>query len=66
MPSSVWFKVQGYVTRGKGEYLKCILFQKDLQFERVVIDMEMGRRKSIKRLFQEYGRENVKDVYIAD
>ena len=32
----------------------------------VVVDVESGRRKSVKRLLQEYGRENVKDIYIAD
>jgi len=31
-----------------------------ITFERVVIDVENGRRKSIKRSLQEYGRANVK------
>jgi len=32
----------------------------------VVVDVENGRRKSIICSLQEYGRENVKDVYKAD
>ena len=40
--------------------------KKVITFERAVVDVENGRRKSVKRLLQEYGRENVKDIYIAD
>ena len=34
--------------------------------ESVVVDGVNVRRKSIKRSLQEYGRDNVKDVYISD
>jgi len=37
-----------------------------ITFKSVVVDVENGRRKSIKRSLQEYGRENVKNIYIAD
>ena len=37
-----------------------------ITFKSVVVDVKNGRRKSIKRSLQEYGRENVKNIYIAD
>ena len=36
-----------------------------ITFESVVVDVENGRRKSIKRLVQEYDSENVKYIYIS-
>ena len=40
--------------------------KKGITFERVVVDVEIGRHKSIKRSLQEYGRENVKNERIAE
>ena len=37
-----------------------------IKFESVVVDVENGRRKSITRSLQEYGRWIVKDICIAD
>jgi len=37
-----------------------------ITFERVVIDVENGRRKWIKRLLHKHGREKLKYLYIAD
>ena len=36
-----------------------------ITFESVVVDVENGRRQSIKRLVQEYDSENVKYIYIS-
>ena len=42
------------------------LLKKDITFESVVVDVENCLRKSIKRSLNEYGRENVINIYIAD
>ena len=39
---------------------------KVMTFESIVVDVENGRCKSIKRSLQECGRGNVIDVYIVD
>ena len=36
--------------------------KKVITFKSVVVGVEKGRRKSIKRSLHEYGRENVKEV----
>jgi len=41
------------------------LLKKVITFESVVVDVENGRPKSIKRLLHEYDSEHVKYVYIA-
>jgi len=52
--------MQFRIKRGVTDSLK-----KVITFERADVDVENGRRKSIKRSLHEHGREKLKDIYIA-